>query len=125
MTTKKDTPKGSPPKFEFKGFFNPIIGNDIKAVVKQQASTPTAVIAALDALIDAGFKVSFSADAAQTHITGTLTDKRPKSDSYGYVMSVKHIYPSTIIMLLLVLQQEVYDWNGWLPWIENTVEVDW
>jgi len=126
MTNKKASKTPStPPKFEFKGFFNPIIGNDIKSAVKALDDHDVQVEDRISALVDVGFKLAISADKANTHYTVTLTDKRANSDSRGYVMSVKHANLSTAVTLAFVLQDEIYEWKGWMVWIDGNNDVDW
>ena len=109
----------------FKGFFNPIINQDIKSAVKALELGPEQTYDRLLDLVGAGFKFSVIEDASNTHYTLSLYDRRSGSNSEGYVLSVKHSDLAVGIALLHVLCNEIYEGGGWLDWIKGTNDLDW
>lgn len=125
MNKKVTPPQKQGNNNAFKGFFNPNISAQIKEGVRALESTQTLSLFRLSDLVGAGFKFSLVSDKDNTHLTASLFDKRPGSDSLGYVLSIKHADVEIAIALLWFLVYEVYDGKGWLQWIDNVVDLDW
>lgn len=127
MTSKKGKTNANSKlaKAEFKGFFNPHVGKDIKAGVKALDNDASTVCARICELVQAGFKLSMVPDEGFTHYTFSIFDRRPGSNSAGYVLSIKHADFATGVSLLWFLVFEVYTAEGWLAWIEGKDDYDW
>lgn len=109
----------------FNGFFNPTITSEIKAAVNAMALYEEAFNTYLCELVQMGFKISIREDKSGTHFTVTAFDLREDSDSKGYVLSVKHSGINTAVGLIWYLIVEVYNKDGWMPWIGGEVDLDW
>ena len=109
----------------FKGFFNPLITDSIKSAVKALSQEDADSLGRLEEISQLGLKFSVVSDDACTHYTFSLFDRRAKSDSKGFVLSIKHSSVGRGIALLHFLVFEIYEGKGWGPWINNEVDIDW
>lgn len=122
-TNKKTTSKGG--NNGFKGFFNPIINAEIKTAVNRLDLGPDSTTERVFEIVQMGFKFSLVSDEACTHFTFSLYDRRPNSNSNGYVLSIKHSDLSKGIALLYVLVREIYQDKGWKEYIDGVNDIDW
>lgn len=126
MTRKKTrNAQGKGSNNGFQGFLNPTLNADIKAAVKALVKGSNKTAVRIEEMAQSGFKVGVGADKSNTHFTFTAFDKRPQSDSQGYVLSVKHSNIDIGFGLLWVLIYEIYEGKGWGEWITPTYDVDW
>lgn len=109
----------------FRGFFNPVVGDDAKKAVKALPLGPDASMGRIVELVSAGFKVSFRENRAESSYMVTVYDARSDSDSQGYAMTLFHRDLATVIGLAWFLQDEVYEWGGWGRWIQTRFDTDW
>lgn len=122
---KTKTSNGKVSNNDFKGFFNPVINKDIKTAVNSLNLADSSTVERIIFLSQSQLKLSIVADQSCTHFTFSLFDRRPESDSRGYVLSVKHSDFSKGIALLELLVSEIYQGTGWLPFIKGTDDIDW
>lgn len=112
-------------KVEFKGFYNPVLNADIKTAVKALTHSESAFCDRLFEMVDAGLKVSFTTDTARTHFNVSVFDQRPKSDSAGYVFSIKHADIQLAVGLAWLLVFEIHEGKGWGRFLNDEADYDW